>query len=116
MKPNDEMMRLLWFVREFGMLSRQENSAKTHVFGSVRHSIILNPYKSRVFQVHIINYLLLLLEMLVLDTGLVALDAVDSNCALFGSQKPSICGRVWEKEPEINKLVGKTLDVLVAHQ
>ena len=41
-KPKDLMIRLLWFVSELGILSRHEKRAKIHVFGSNRHSIILD--------------------------------------------------------------------------
>lgn len=73
--------------------------AKIQVFGSVKHSIILNPLKSRVFQIHVRNYLLLLLEMLVLDTSLIAFDTVNSRHTLFRSQEPGVRRRIREEEP-----------------
>ena len=41
LKPKDTMIICIWLVSEFGMLSRAENKAKSHVFGSVKASIIL---------------------------------------------------------------------------
>lgn len=41
-KPNEETMIWRWLVRELGILSRAENKANIHVFGSVRASIILD--------------------------------------------------------------------------
>lgn len=42
LKPKDTMIIWIWLVSEFGMLSSAENNAKSHVFGSVKASIILS--------------------------------------------------------------------------
>ena len=42
---------------------------------------------------------LLAFPVLVLDTGLVSLDPLNGNDALFRCQEPGIRRRIWEQEP-----------------
>lgn len=48
--PNDDTIIERWFVREFGMLSKQEKRAKIQVFGSLKVSIILKKVRRDLMQ------------------------------------------------------------------
>ena len=45
------------------------------------------------------EYVLLNLEVLVLNTGLVDLDTFNCDDTLLGGEEPRVCGRVGEEEP-----------------
>lgn len=84
-KPKDETMIERWFVREFGILSSAANSANSQVLGSSRASIILvNEGQAGESCTDGQMYVLLLLEVLVLDTGLVLLERQSACCMAHG--------------------------------
>jgi len=74
--PNEDTMICLWFVREFGILSSAEKSAKSHVLGSASASIILhmNHDISHFIPTSMGKYGLFPFEMLVFDSSLVFLE------------------------------------------
>ena len=74
-----------------------EKKKKSQVLGSMRHSLNLSPHACQPLLGSAgREYELVELEVLVLDTRLVDLDALDGDDALLGRQEPRRRRRVWE--------------------
>jgi hypothetical protein len=95
---------LRWLVKELGILSRHENKANSHVFGSVKASINLEKRYVRFDSVVSTNvYVLVLLPNFVLHTSLVDLDTLYRHNTFLGSEEPRSSRRVGEPKQIRNR-------------